>query len=248
VKNNDVDKIHEYNRMRDIYTISVKPGSEKRIIQLIKKNIEGTPFQDKIDNVFMKTQKSSYYRDGKIIEREKSLFPGYIFLQADLSFELHQIIGQLPGVISILTAIKHPAKPRKKKPAVKNDNDKVPVTKKVIKKQPETPKKLRKKTIRQQNIKKKPKKIKPSIRLKPQALTQDEVNRLLGISVIRGAGERNAQFIKGDSVKIISSPFKDFDGIVDKVNNAESTLTVNVAIFGRVIPVELSTDEVEKYS
>jgi transcription antitermination factor NusG len=242
--NENVDNTQD-NPIRDIYTVQVRQGSEKKIIQLIQNQIENTPFLDKVEKVFMKVQKSSYHRDGKIIDREINLYSGYIFLQADLSFDLNQMIEQVPGVIKILKAAKHPPKPRKKKPAAKNVNDKLPAARKIIKKQPETPKKPGKKTTRRRITKKKPKKIKPGIRLIPQSLTQNEANKLLGISNISFSHQKQIQFIKGDAVKIISGPFKDFDGVVNKVNNSDNKLTVNVAIFGRVTPVDLRIDEVE---
>jgi|SRR5690554_1473178 len=81
---------------------------------------------------------------------------------------------------------------------------------------------------------------------KPQPLSEAEAKRLLGISDREEDTGKDYQFIPGDMVKIISGPFSDFDGVIDKVNQDSHKLTVNVAVFGRVTPVELNTDQVER--
>jgi transcriptional antiterminator NusG len=55
-------------------------------------------------------------------------------------------------------------------------------------------------------------------------------------------------FIRGDSIKIIDGPFKDFNGAIEEVNDEKKRLKVNVKIFGRNTPVELTFMQVEKLS
>ncbi len=81
---------------------------------------------------------------------------------------------------------------------------------------------------------------------KPQPLSEVEAKRLLGISDREDDTGKDYQFIPGDMVKITSGPFSDFDGVIDKVNLDSHKLTVNVAVFGRVTPVELNIDQVER--
>ena len=54
------------------------------------------------------------------------------------------------------------------------------------------------------------------------------------------------KFEKGENVKIIDGPFRDFTGLVDEINDDRSTLRVMVTIFGRATPVELDFYQVEK--
>jgi transcriptional antiterminator NusG len=54
------------------------------------------------------------------------------------------------------------------------------------------------------------------------------------------------KFDKGENIKITDGPFKDFNGLVDEVNEDRSTLRVMVTIFGRATPVELDFYQVEK--
>lgn len=50
----------------------------------------------------------------------------------------------------------------------------------------------------------------------------------------------------GDFVKITDGPFKGFSGNIEEVNAEKDKLRVNVQIFGRATPVEVSLNQVEK--
>ena len=53
-------------------------------------------------------------------------------------------------------------------------------------------------------------------------------------------------FDRGDRVKIIDGPFNDFNGVIEEVSDEKKKLKVQVKIFGRATPVELSYMQVEK--
>lgn len=81
----------------------------------------------------------------------------------------------------------------------------------------------------------------------PHPLKKHEVQRIIGR--VREGGEENANieipFSEGDLVKVISGPFKDFDGTVQEVNTDKLKLRVMVSIFGRRTPVEVDVNQVE---
>ncbi len=81
---------------------------------------------------------------------------------------------------------------------------------------------------------------------KPLPLSEVEAKRLLGISDRKEDTTKDYQYIPGDMVKMISGPFSDFEGVVEKVNHDSQKLTVKVAVFGRITPVELHVDQVER--
>ncbi|MCD6182323.1 MAG: transcription termination/antitermination factor NusG [Candidatus Cloacimonetes bacterium] len=80
---------------------------------------------------------------------------------------------------------------------------------------------------------------------KPQPLTEHEVNRLLGISDREKDGGKAYEYLPGDMVRITGGPFSDFDGVIEKISADQQKMTIKVTVFGRVTPVEVSTDQVE---
>jgi len=80
---------------------------------------------------------------------------------------------------------------------------------------------------------------------KPIPLDEKEVNRLLGIND-RDESTTQFDFIPGDMVKIISGAFTDFEGVVDNVDQSSGKISVNVSVFGRITPVEVNGEQVER--
>ena len=81
----------------------------------------------------------------------------------------------------------------------------------------------------------------------PPPLLPEEVDRILHrVETAAEHPKPKLEFDKGESVKITEGPFKDFNGLVDEVNEDRSTLRVMVTIFGRSTPVELDFYQVEK--
>jgi len=75
----------------------------------------------------------------------------------------------------------------------------------------------------------------------PIPLTDEEIRRL-GIEKTVIVLNINV----GDSVRIISGPFKGFTGLVEEVNADKQVLRTKVDMFGRATPVELEFDQVDK--
>ncbi len=83
------------------------------------------------------------------------------------------------------------------------------------------------------------------------SLRKAEVNKMLGkVDEMSDAGgvTMNEPFIIGETIKIIDGPFNDFNGVIEEVNDEKKKIKVQVKIFGRATPVELSYMQVEKVS
>ena len=75
----------------------------------------------------------------------------------------------------------------------------------------------------------------------PQPLRQDEVNRLLGVEVVKDdeGTKEEIPFMIGQVVEISEGPFSDFSGTVEEVVPEKGKVRVAVSLFGRSTTVEL---------
>ncbi len=56
----------------------------------------------------------------------------------------------------------------------------------------------------------------------------------------------SVDFVEGDSISVVAGIWKDTVGIVQKLDYNKQTATINVELFGRETPVEISFAEVRK--
>jgi transcriptional antiterminator NusG len=83
---------------------------------------------------------------------------------------------------------------------------------------------------------------------KPTPLSRREVERFLGV---QKEDEKVKPRFKpawevAETVRVVSGPFADFNGVIEAINLDQSKVTVLVNIFGRDTPVELGFDDIQK--
>uniref|UniRef100_UPI0040562A6E transcription termination/antitermination protein NusG n=1 Tax=Acetatifactor sp. TaxID=1872090 RepID=UPI0040562A6E len=76
---------------------------------------------------------------------------------------------------------------------------------------------------------------------KPVPLTEAEM-KPLGIKT----ENVSVDFAEGDSIAVVAGVWKDTVGVVQKLDYSKQTATINVELFGRETPVEISFAEVRK--
>ena len=76
---------------------------------------------------------------------------------------------------------------------------------------------------------------------KPVPLTEAEM-KPLGIKT----DNVSIDFAEGDSIAVVAGVWKDTVGVVQKLDYSKQTATINVELFGRETPVEISFAEVRK--
>lgn len=76
---------------------------------------------------------------------------------------------------------------------------------------------------------------------KPVPLTEEEMLPL-------GIKEENIQvdFVEGDMVVVTGGAWKDTTGVITAINLQKQVVTINVELFGRETPVEISFAEIKK--
>ncbi len=81
----------------------------------------------------------------------------------------------------------------------------------------------------------------------PVPMSDREVGRIFAqMSGKLAASPEKIPFVVGNEITITSGPFAGFVGIVDGIDEDRKKITVNVSIFGRLTPVELGFEQVEK--
>ena len=76
---------------------------------------------------------------------------------------------------------------------------------------------------------------------KPVPLTETEMFNL-GIQ----ANNIEVEFAEGETVSVIGGVWKDTIGVIQAVNQNKQSVTINVELFGRETPVEISFTEIRK--
>ena len=80
----------------------------------------------------------------------------------------------------------------------------------------------------------------------PTPLSEHDINVILDRVNNRAAPKPKVYFDNGETVRIIDGPFANFTGTVDEYDLEHGTLKLNVSIFGRSTPVDISYTQVEK--
>ncbi len=77
--------------------------------------------------------------------------------------------------------------------------------------------------------------------LKPEPITREEVDRILGRISEPEAGREilDIPYEVGDSVQVIDGPFTEWMGVINEINHDKGKLKVMISIFGSETPVEL---------
>ncbi len=81
---------------------------------------------------------------------------------------------------------------------------------------------------------------------KPVPLSEKEVTHILRqVGVVEG--KPRIDFDINQVVRVVSGPFKNFEGKVEEINHEKGTVKVSVSMFGRETPLELEFHQVIKF-
>jgi len=81
---------------------------------------------------------------------------------------------------------------------------------------------------------------------KPSPLSREEFERIMKRTRADAPKKTSSDLSVGQSVKVVSGPLAEFDGVISEVQPETGKIKVMVSIFGRETPVELSYDQVAK--
>ncbi len=104
----------EVENKKKWYVVRAISGKEKKAKEYIENVIVQNNLQNYVSQVLIPMEKVFQIRKGKKINKEKSFFPGYILIEAELLGEVEHTIRNLPGVLNFLSNKKGVATPLRK--------------------------------------------------------------------------------------------------------------------------------------
>jgi transcriptional antiterminator NusG len=81
---------------------------------------------------------------------------------------------------------------------------------------------------------------------KPSPLSEKDINQILEKVQNRAAAKPKVSFDEGEMLRITDGSFANFNGVVESFDMTSGMLKLNVLIFGRNTPVEISYTQVER--
>jgi transcriptional antiterminator NusG len=90
------------------YVLRTLSGHEKKVKEYLLSEVERLGYEDRIREVLIPTETVFEMRKGKKRTREKTFFPGYVLVEAELDNELTHMINGLPSVVGFLATGKIP--------------------------------------------------------------------------------------------------------------------------------------------
>tara|TARA_B100001093_G_scaffold508358_1_gene570387 strand:- start:6082 stop:6648 length:567 start_codon:yes stop_codon:yes gene_type:complete len=84
------------------YVVRAVSGQENKIKGYIETEVERQGFGNYLEDVLVPTEKVVQIRNGKKINKERTYFPGYIMIKANLAGEMVHIIRSITNVIGFL--------------------------------------------------------------------------------------------------------------------------------------------------
>jgi len=96
------DTVKTDNSTKKWYVVRAISGQEKKIKQYIEVEISRLKLNDFVSQVLIPTEKVIQIRNGKKTTKERSFYPGYVLIEANLSGEIPHIIKNITGVIGFL--------------------------------------------------------------------------------------------------------------------------------------------------
>lgn len=89
--------------IRKWYVVRTYSGHEKKVKEALEREIDERGLTDKLDQVLIPTETVFEMRGGKKRTREKTFYPGYVFIHAFLDLEVKHVLTGIPSVVGFLT-------------------------------------------------------------------------------------------------------------------------------------------------
>ena len=219
------------------FVVHTYSGYENKVVSNIKIVVENRGLQDEILDVVVPTMKVKEIKNGKEIEVERKLFPGYVFVKVKTSIKYEHIGSNKPVTDEELGDLINSGDYRE---VVAMDDEAWYVIR---------------------NTRGVTGFVGPDS--KPQALSNEELKNL-GFEVEKEEDEEKIEddfldddffdidsyqievdYEVGSTVEIIGEQFNGYTGVVRSIDLEKEIVVVNISMFGRDTPSEFGLDEVK---
>ena len=85
------------------YVVKAIAGKEKKAKEYIENEVAHSGFEKYVSRVLIPTEKVFSVRNGKRVSKDRTLFPGYVLIEATLEGEVIHATRNVPNVIGFLT-------------------------------------------------------------------------------------------------------------------------------------------------
>lgn len=89
---------------RNWYAIHTYVGYENAVLRNLKQRIESLGMEDRIFNVLIPTEKKIKVKDGKRVETEEKIYPGYILVEMIVTDDSWYVVRNTPRVTGFVGA------------------------------------------------------------------------------------------------------------------------------------------------
>ena len=83
---------------KEWYVVNTYAGHENRVKENLERRIETMGLQDFLFRVVVAEETEIEYKNGKQVEKVQNLFPGYLFVEMNMTDEAWYTVRNTPGV------------------------------------------------------------------------------------------------------------------------------------------------------
>lgn len=97
------------NRLSNYYVLRSVNGKEQQVKEYIESECKHTDLGKYVHNVLIPLERTYQIRNGKKVSKDRAVYPGYVFVCADLVGEVQHRLRTVPNVLGFLEANPDPA-------------------------------------------------------------------------------------------------------------------------------------------
>lgn len=96
---------------KEWYVVNTYAGQENRVKENLERRIKTMNLEDFLFNIVVAEETEIEYKNGKMVEKKKNLFSGYLLVQMIMTDEAWYVVRNTPGVTGFIGSSGKGAKP-----------------------------------------------------------------------------------------------------------------------------------------